>query len=720
MESQQSSGKWSVSIEGKDLTIETGKVARQADGAVMVRYGDTVVLVTAVAKPTAVVRDFFPLIVDYREKSYAAGKIPGGFFKREGRPQDKETISARMIDRPIRPLFPKGYREEVQIMVMVLSTDREHASDILGIVGASAALSLSDIPFLGPIGAVRVAKVGDQLILNPTFAQRAEASMEAVVAGDGESIVMVEGGAREVGEDEFIDALDFARKGIRQIVDLQKEMMAQAGKPDREFAVVEVKPDIIEMVRSACLDDIRRANETEEKSGRSAVLSESLEKILEQVAEKFPEENQAGMVKSTFHDLEREEVRNLILETKRRIDGRSMTEVRSISCEVGVLPRTHGSAIFTRGQTQALAVTTLGTTMDEQRVDDLEEEGWKSYMLHYNFPPFSVGEVRPIRGPGRREIGHGMLAERALRPVIPSGEVFPYTVRLVSDILESNGSSSMATVCSGSLSLMDAGVPVSAAVAGIAMGVVKEDGKAAILTDILGTEDHLGDMDLKIAGTSKGVTAFQLDSKIKGLEIDLLRQAVSQAREAINFILGEMARSLSEARGDLSAYAPRIVSIAIPKEKIGEVIGPGGRTIRKITEETGAKIDINDEGVVKITSMGEGDGEKALQMVRLITEDPEVGRIYKGTVKRVVDFGAFVEILPNKDGLVHISELETRRVAKVEDVVREGDEVEVKVINIDRDGKIKLSRKAVLNERRGSGGEHSGGGRGGGKDSSRH
>ncbi len=687
----------SATIQGKELVIETGRVARQADGAVTVRYGDTVILASVVAKPMAIPRDFFPLVVDYREKSYAAGKIPGGFFKREGRPQDKETLSARMIDRPIRPLFPDAYREEVQIMVMVLSTDREHASDILGIVGASAALSLSDIPFIGPIGAVRVAKVGDEFVLNPTFSQRNEASLEAVVAGDGESIVMVEGSAREVSEDEFIDALDFARSSIREIVEVQKAMVARVGKPNREFATPEDKEDLAGLVHTFCLEDIRKANAIQEKNERKAILDACLDRVLEEAAEKFPEE-EASAVKQMFYQLEREEVRRLILEDGRRVDGRSMTTVRPISCEVGVLPRTHGSAIFTRGQTQALAVTTLGTTTDEQRIDDLEEESWKSYMLHYNFPPFSVGEVRPIRGPGRREIGHGMLAERALVPVIPADDVFPYTVRVVSDILESNGSSSMATVCSSSLSLMDAGVPVTRAVAGVAMGVVTKNEKTAILTDILGLEDHLGDMDFKIAGTGKGVTAFQLDSKIKGLEIDMLRRAASQARQALDHILGEMERVLARARPELSAYAPRIISIAIPREKIGDVIGPGGRTIRRITEETGAKVDINDDGVVKITSMGEEDGQNALRMVRLITDDPEIGKIYSGTVKRVVDFGAFVEILPGRDGLVHISELDVRRVAKVEDVVREGDQLDVKVINIDREGKIKLSRKAVLTD----------------------
>ncbi len=706
MENQFTVDRGSVTIQGKELTIETGKVARQADGAVMVRYGDTVILASVVAKPMAIPRGFFPLTVDFRAKAYAAGKIPGGFFKREGRPQDKETTSARMIDRPIRPLFPDGYQEEVQIMVMVLSTDREHASDVLGIVGASAALSISDIPFLGPIGAVRVAKVGDEFVLNPTFAQRSEASLEAVVAGDGESIVMVEGSAREVSEDTFIDALEHARVGIREIVEAQRSMVERIGKPNREYAAPEDKGELIELVRSSCQDDIRKANEVREKDDRQALLNASRDKVLEETAESHPDE--ARTIKDMFHDLERDEVRKMILEEGRRVDGRAMDVVRPISCEVGVLPRTHGSAIFTRGQTQALAVTTLGTTSDEQRIDDLEEEGWRSYMLHYNFPPFSVGEVKPNRGPGRREIGHGLLAERALAPVIPKDEDFPYTIRLVSDILESNGSSSMATVCGSSLALMDAGVPVPRAVAGVAMGVVAENGKSAILTDILGLEDHLGDMDFKIAGTSVGVTAFQLDSKIKGLEIDMLRRAASQARDALNHILGEMEKVLPRPRPELSVHAPRIVSITVPREKIGDVIGPGGRTIRRITEETGAKVDINDEGIVKITSMGAEAGQNALQMVRLITDDPEIGKIYSGTVKRVVDFGAFVEILPGRDGLVHISELDVRRVAKVEDVVREGDQLDVKVINIDREGKIKLSRKAVLNDgKEGDGGKDS-------------
>lgn len=686
-----------VRIESQELIVETGRIARQADGAVTVRYGDTVVLVTAVAAPSSVLRDFFPLVVDYREKSYAAGKIPGGFFKREGRPQDKETLSARMIDRPIRPLFPEGYREEVQIVVMVLSTDRENASDVLGVVGASTALSISDIPFLGPLGAVRVAKVGGRYVLNPTFAQREDATMEAVVAGDGDSIIMVEGGAREVSEDEFIDALDFARSGIREIVELQKRLVARVGKPEREFQPLKEDREIIGAVRELCLEEIRAASGVYDKGGREEKIHASLEKALETLAEKFPEQDSA--IREVFHDLERDELRRLVLEEGRRVDGRMATEIRPITCEVGVLPRTHGSALFTRGQTQALAVVTLGTTTDEQRIDDLEEESWKAYMLHYNFPPFSVGEVRPIRGPGRREIGHGMLAERALEPVIPAPETFPYTVRVVSDILESNGSSSMATVCSGSLSLMDAGVPLDSPVAGIAMGVIVGEKKTAILTDILGVEDHLGDMDFKLAGTPKGLTAFQLDSKVKGLEISLLRDAARQGRKALDHIFEEMNRVLPRPRPELSAYAPRVIAFAIPKEKIGDVIGPGGRTIRRITEETGAKIDIEDDGSVRITSMGEEDGEKALNMIRLITEDPEVGKVYVGKVKRVVDFGAFVEILPGRDGLVHISELENRRVAKVEDVLREGDEVKVKVINIDREGKIKLSRKALLGKR---------------------
>jgi len=688
----------SVTIQDKGLTIESGRVARQADGAVTVRYGDTVVLVTVVGQPMAQEKDFFPLFVEYREKSYAAGKIPGGFFKREGRPQDKETLSARMIDRPIRPLFPDGYREEVQVVVMVLSTDREHASDVLGVVGASAALCISDVPFQGPIGAVRVAKVGKEFVLNPTFSQREDATLEAVVAGDGDSIVMVEGGAREVSEDEFIDALNFARDAIREIVEMQKRLMARIGRPKREFTPRIPNGDLVNAVREVCLEDIRRANHSGDKQDRKAILEQSLGRAEETLAEGFPE--QAAAIREAFQEIERDEVRRMILEEGRRVDGRSTAEIRQITCEVGVLPRTHGSALFTRGQTQALAVVTLGTTTDEQRIDDLEEESWKTYMLHYNFPPFSVGEVRPIRGPGRREIGHGMLAERALEPIIPSPEMFPYTVRVVSDILESNGSSSMATVCSGSLSLMDAGVPVRRAVAGVAMGVVVGGEKAAILTDILGLEDYLGDMDFKLAGTREGLTAFQLDSKIKGLDIGLLRSAAHQARQALTHILGEMDKELPNPRATLSEYAPRVLSLVIPKEKIGELIGPGGRTIRRITEETGATIDVKDDGSVKITSMGEEDGQRALKMVRLIVEDPEVGKVYTGKVKRVVEFGAFVEILPGRDGLVHISELDTRRVNRVEDVMREGDEVTVKVIKIDREGKVKLSRKAVLGDKR--------------------
>lgn len=687
--------KLDMELAERILSIETGKVAKQADGAVVVRYGDTMVLVTAVAaKEPAEVRDFLPLTVEYREKAYAAGKIPGGFFKREGRPSEKEITSARLVDRPIRPLFPKGFRNEVQIVVMVLSYDQENDPDVLGLIGASVALSISGIPFLGPIGAVRVGKVYGDLVINPTSSQLDESDMDIVVATTSDSTLMLEGKAREVSEDELLEAIRFGHEAAKGIIDLQKELVQLCGKPRWEVSPEEKDGRLVELVRGLCLNRIRLANTIAGKEERQAAIDEAVEEVVERLSMEYPDREET--IASIVKEIEREEVRRMILEEKRRIDGRGLTEVRPITCEVGVLPRTHGSGLFSRGQTQSLAVTTLGTKMDEQRIDDLEGESWKSYMLHYNFPPFSVGEVRPIRGPGRREIGHGALAERAIEPMIPSDEVFPYTIRIVSDILESNGSSSMATICAGSLSLMDAGVPVKNGVAGIAVGLVRKDDRAEILTDILGLEDRFGDMDFKVAGSEHGITAIQVDIKTPGISYDIIKEALERAREGRLYVLDMMERTISKPKAEISVYAPRIISFKVDLNKIGDIIGPGGRTIRAITEQTGATIDIGDDGTVTIASADQAAGKRALELVKGIVEEPEVGRIYSGTVKRVANFGAIVEIMPGKDGLVHISDLDFRRIDRVEDVVNVGDEILVKVIGINPQGKIKLSRKAVL------------------------
>jgi polyribonucleotide nucleotidyltransferase len=687
-----------LELAGRTLTIETGRVAKQASGAVIVRYGDTVVLVTAVAssEPLEASLGFVPLLVDYREKSYAAGKIPGGFFKREGRPNEKEIMSSRLIDRPVRPMFPKDFKHELQIVASVLSSDQQNDSDVLALIGASAALSVSNLPFPKPVSAVRIGRIKGNFVVNPTFSELEGSDMDVVVAGTTDSVLMVEGGAKEIPEADLIDALSLAHESIVKINTLQAGLTERCGRPKVAIPVAEIDPELQREITTNYLGSVREANSIADKEKRQDTIKRIKQEAIEKYTEQYPgKELEIG---DTIDKIERDDLRSLILKEKRRVDGRGVDEIRPISCEVGILPRTHGSALFTRGQTQSLVVTTLGTSLDEQRVEELEGDSWKTYMLHYNFPPFSVGEVRPMRGPGRREIGHGALAERAIDAVIPDSDQFPYTIRLVSDILESNGSSSMATVCGGSLALMDAGVPIKAAVAGIAMGLVKEGDSTEILTDILGIEDHLGDMDFKITGTRKGITAFQMDVKTSTVGFDVLTSALGRANSARAFVLDAMERTISAPRPQLSLYAPRITVIHIDQDKIRDVIGPGGRVIKKITEETGAQINIEDTGEVKIASYDAANGERALEMIRNLTEDPEIGRIYKGTVKRVVPFGAFVEILPGRDGLVHISELEHRRVAKVEDVLREGDVVMVKVIGIDREGKIKLSRKAALDE----------------------
>ncbi|MGB2980653.1 MAG: polyribonucleotide nucleotidyltransferase, partial [Candidatus Zixiibacteriota bacterium] len=671
-----------IELGGKTLTVETGKVARQAHGSAMVRLGDTVILATAVeAKDIDEERDWFPLFVDYREKAYAAGKIPGGFFKREGRPSEKETVSARLIDRTLRPLFAEGYSKEVQIMVLVLSSDQENDADALGLIGASTALSISPIPFHHPVGAVRIGRLNGELVINPTFSELDESDMDLVVAGTREFVNMMEGECREVSEGDLLSALQFGHEKIKLIIDLQEELKAKLGKPKPEVEIPPENPELVEAVAALGLEKIKEANRSPEKLARQEKLEALLDSVTLELLERFPETERK--IKAILEDLEKKDMRHMILEEGKRIDGRGVSEVRPITCEVGILPRTHGSAVFTRGQTQSLTVATLGTKIDEQRVDDLEGESTKSYMLHYNFPPFSVGEIKPIRGPGRREIGHGALAERAIQPVIPNDEAFPYTVRLVSDILESNGSSSMATVCGGTLSLMDAGVPIKAPVAGIAMGLVKGEDRHAVLTDILGVEDHLGDMDFKVTGTRQGITAFQMDVKIAGVDLTLMEQALKEAKEARLHVLDMMEQTIAKPRAELSAYAPRIIIIKVKPEKIGAIIGPGGKMIRSIIEESGAKIDIEDDGSVFIASVDQKAGELAQQLIMKLIEEPEVGKEYMGKVRRITPFGAFVEILPNQDGLVHISELENRRVNKVEDVLSLGDEVKVKIIGID-------------------------------------
>jgi len=688
-----------VEIGGRNLIIETGRVANQAHGAVWVQYEGTVVLVTAVASTEKIENcEFVPLMVDYREKAYAAGKIPGGFFKREGRPADKEILSARLIDRPIRPLVSKEFPYESQIMASVLSSDGETETDILSIIGASAAINISDIPFNGPIGAVRLGRIDGKFIVNPTFSETDQSDLEIVIAGTENNIIMVEGEAKEISEEEMIEALKYGHEEIKKLIPIQNELREICGKEKRPLENNHIDEKFYNKIKESSIENIKELLKNKDKLERKKAHREILENLEKEFQEDI--ENSNGIseydIKSDIEELEREEMRRIITEKGIRIDGRGLNDIREITCEIGVLPRTHGSAIFTRGQTQSICVTTLGTKVDEQKIETLEGESWKSYMLHYNFPPFSVGEVRFIRGPGRREIGHGFLAERALKPVMPTEENFPYTIRLVSDILESNGSSSMATVCAGSLCLMDAGVPIKEAVAGIAMGLVKEGDKVSILTDILGDEDHLGDMDFKVTGTRKGITAFQMDVKIEGVTYDILRTALSRANKGMNHILDIMGKTISKPKENISPYAPKIITFKIDVSDIGAVIGPGGKVIREIQEKTGVSISIEDDGSIFISAPEENMGNKAHDMIKGILEVPEVGNIYDGTVKKITPFGAFVEIIPGKEGLLHISEIENYRINKVEDVLKIGDDVKVKLIKIDPQGKIDLSRKALL------------------------
>jgi len=692
-------------IGGRILSIETGRMAKQANGAVVVRYGDTMVLATATcsSEPREDL-DFFPLSVEYLERAYAAGKIPGGFFKREGRPGEKEILSARLIDRPIRPLFPKNFKNDTQVVVMVLSSDQENDADILGGIGASAALCISDIPFEQPIASVRVGKIGDEFIINPTFSQLEESTIDLVVSGTYDSITMVEGESLEISEAEMLEALRFGHRYIQEIIELQNELIAEVAKPKMEVPEPEFPEELPAKVEELALEKIKEAIQITEKKARRTRLKEIREEVMETLAEAY--EDYSGIIKEFLEEMEKREVRRMIIEENRRLDGRGLDDIREVTCEVSVLPRAHGSALFTRGQTQALATTTLGTKIDEQIIDALEGESSKSYMLHYNFPGFSVGEVKPFRGVSRREVGHGHLAERALKPILPDEDSFPYTIRIVSDILESNGSSSMATVCAGSLSLMDAGVPVKCHVAGIAMGLIKEDEEVRVLTDILGDEDHLGDMDFKVAGTRDGITAFQMDIKISGITFEIMEEALQRAKAAREKILDIMEATIDRPRAEISPYAPRILSLVIPMDKVGMVIGPGGKTIRGIIEQTGVKIDIEDgTGFTIISSHDVEMAEKAKKMIEEIIEEPEVGKEYEAVVKRVTNFGAFAEFLPGKEGLIHISELDTRRVGTVTDIVKVGDKVHVILKAIDREGRYNLSRKEYL-RRHQRGGQH--------------
>jgi polyribonucleotide nucleotidyltransferase len=683
---------------GRTLSIETGKMARQADGACVVQFGETVVLCTATAQENPTHLPFFPLTIEYRERTYAAGKIPGGFIKREGRPSDKEILSARLIDRPLRPLFPDGFRNETQIFVYVISADQENDADVIALTGASVALNLSRIPFSDPVAAVRIGRIQGQWVLNPTFQQLDYSDLDIVVAGTESALLMVEGGALEVPEEEIAEGLLVAHEGIRELISIQKELLAQVERPaEMEWTVEDVDQTFRERVVSLATDRVRSALGLGDKAERNTALAAVRAEITQQLAEEWADSERD--VSPIVKEIEKQEMREQILSTGKRSDGRGVDEVRPITIETGLLPRTHGSALFTRGQTQSLGTVTLGTPADEQRLDTIDSpvQQTKSFMLHYNFPPFSTGEAKPVRGTSRREIGHGALAERALEPLLPPYDQFPYTIRVVSDILESNGSSSMATVCSGSLAMMDAGVPIKAACAGVAMGLIKEGDRVAVLTDILGMEDALGDMDFKVAGTKDGVTSIQMDIKIEGLTLDIMREALERAHRARMHILGEMDKALAAPRPELSEYAPRILTIKINPAKIGEVIGPKGKTIRGIQEATGATINVEDDGTVTISSPGEG-GERARKMIEAITEEAEVGRIYEGVVKSTTSFGAFVEIMPGTEGLVHISELQEGRTENTEDVVKKGDIVPVKLLSIDEKGRLRLSRKAALAE----------------------
>ena len=686
-----------VEFNGQPLTIETGKMARQADGATVVTYGETQVLCTAVSSTKLREgQDFFPLTVNYQEKFYAAGKIPGSFFRRERGTTERETLICRLIDRPMRPMFPKGYLFETQIMPTVISADRVNDPDTLAIVAASAAVQVSDIPFNGPIAAVRVGRVGGQFVANPTLEQMAQSDLDIIVAGSRDAVIMVEGESEFLSEDDMLEEIFFGHKTMQPLIDLQAKLGELVGKSKREFQVPQTDEDLAAKVAELAEDKIREAFAIRTKQERYAALAEAKSQVKEALAADFAD--RLDEIGEIFGKIEKRVVRQMIIKSKVRIDGRDMKTVRPITCEIGNLPRAHGSALFTRGETQALVAVALGTAVDEQRMDNVQGMEFKKFYLHYNFPPFCVGETSMRLFPGRREIGHGMLAERSISKILPAHTDFPYTIRIVSDILESNGSSSMASVCGGSLALMDAGVPVKEAVAGIAMGLIKEGDDVAVLSDILGDEDHLGDMDFKVTGTRNGVTALQMDIKITGVTRDIMKQALQQAREGRIHILDKMAEAISSARGELSPYAPRITTIYVKSDQVRTVIGSGGKTIRSIIEATGCSIDIEDDGRINIASADGEASQRAVKMIRDLTQEAEVGKLYMGTVRKIMEFGAFVEIFPGTDGLVHISELAKERVRNVTDVLQEGDQVLVKVLAIDKQGKIKLSRKEALDQ----------------------
>ncbi|MFQ5712455.1 MAG: polyribonucleotide nucleotidyltransferase [Candidatus Scalinduaceae bacterium] len=680
------------------LSIETGEVSKQADGAVIVRYGDTVVLVAAVCGESRGDGGFLPLTVDYREKTYAAGKFPGGFYKRESRPTNKEILTMRMTDRPMRPLFPEGYSNEVQIMAAVLSADKENDPDVIAMVGASAAVAVSCIPFNGPTGSVRVGLIKDEFVINPKSSELEMSDLNLVVSGTEDAVIMVEASGKEISEDKFVDAIMFGFTEIKKIVQMQKDLASELGKEKQEYEIPTIDAPLLDDIKAKAYEEIKEKSRVIGKMARKKALKEVRDRLIEEYCTDTDDEDREEKVKTIFGELVEQVVQEQIIKENKRIDGRGLKDIRPITCEVGFLPRTHGSALFTRGETQALVVSTLGTSMDEQRVDGLMEEYKKKFMLDYNFPPFCVGETKPIRGPGRREIGHGALAEKALEPMIPAYENFPYTIRIVSDILESNGSSSMASVCGGTLCLMDAGVPIKRPVAGIAMGLIKEGEEVRILSDILGDEDHLGAMDFKVAGTDQGITALQMDLKISGISEQIMKDALAQAKEGRMHILKEMLTAIEKPRSEISVHAPKLVKIKINPDKIGLVIGPGGKTIKKIQEESDSRVEIEDDGTIIISSATFESVEIAKTYIKGLTEDAEIGKVYAGKVVAVKEYGAFVEIMPGKEGLVHISELSNDYIEKVEDVVKVGQEIKVKLIGIDDQKRIKLSRKAALKE----------------------
>ena len=685
----------SAQLGGKTLSIQTGKIAKQASGSVFVEYADTSVLVSVVSAQEERATDFLPLTVEYQEKIYAAGRIPGNYFRREiGRPSEKETLTARLIDRPIRPLFPKGWRHETQVIAMVLSMDQENDPDTLAMIGASAALELSDIPFAGPIACVRVGRIDGELVINPGISLWEKADINIIVAGSKTGIVMVEGSARIVKEADMLEAIYFGHQQMQPIIELQEKLRAEVGKTKRVFAVPEIDPELANRMETELLETIRQAVVIPEKLARGARLREIKSEYVETLGEAYADRKDE--VSAIFGEMKKNICRKLILQEGTRIDGRRFDEIRPISCDVNVLPRTHGSALFTRGETQVLGVLTLGSGQDEQRVETLSGDEFRPFILHYNFPPFSVGEVKRIGGPSRRDIGHGGLSTRAIEKVLPDKENFDYTIRIVSEVLESNGSSSMGTVCAGTLALMDGGVPIKAPVAGIAMGLVKEGDQVVILSDILGDEDHTGDMDFKVTGTNEGITALQMDIKIHELSRDIMQNALEQARQGRLFILRKMLQAIAVPRQDISPYAPKVLTIKINPDKIREIIGPGGKVVRGIQSETNTRIEIDDSGMVKIAAFSQEEGDQAKKMIKDIVVEPEVGEIYEGKVVRITDFGAFVEITPGTDGLVHISQLANHRVKNVSDIVKEGESIRVKVLEISRDGKIRLSHKAVM------------------------